>query len=46
MRAIVVKVHVDGIDVNSALRRALGDEDLDGLDHDDDVLEQAVVRCT
>lgn len=43
MRAIVVKVHVDGIDVNSALRRALGDEDLDGLDHDDDVLEQAVV---
>ena len=27
----------------SSLRRALGDEDLDGLDHDDEVLEQAVV---
>ena len=26
-----------------ALGRALGDEDLDGLDHDDEVLEQAVV---
>lgn len=43
MRAIVVEVHIDGIDVDGALGRALGDEDLDGLDHDDEVLEQAVV---
>ena len=43
MRTVVIKVHVECVDVDGSLCRALGDEDLDGLDHDDEVLEQAVV---
>ena len=35
-------IHFHPADV-ATLCRALGDEDLDGLDHDDEVLEQAVV---
>lgn len=38
----LLQVHILPADV-AALGRALGDEDFEGLDHDDDILEQAVV---
>lgn len=43
MRAIIVEVHVDGVDVDGALCRTFGDEDLNRLDHDNEVLDEAVV---
>lgn len=43
VRLILLQIQVHLAEVDGALGRALGDEDLDGLDHDDEVLDDAVV---
>lgn len=43
LRRIILQIQVHLAEVDGPLGRALGDENLDGLDHDDEVLDDAVV---